>query len=431
MRPYANLAAVTSRPEPGSHRTLRLACYGWVNETAGSGPTAHYLLVRELLRRGVKVDLFAHDDHVPCPAGLVGDGFRYFGLEQPGLLTLVDKLPSPLVTVIRRLSYPAIVAAWRRTYSPVVESEHRRAPYDAVLVLDTLPAFMIPGVPTVAWIQAPLHTELEAARRLRPQIVSVSGRIFYLVLVSVSRYTILVRRRALASCDQLIQGSEWARRALVDAGISPDAVHVVPYPVDLDLFQPDPGINPDWEQPVLLSLGRLDPRKRLDLLLEAFGLVRQAVPGARLRVIGRPGYAPNQLSLIDQSPHREQIEYRPLMPREEIPALLRGADVLVQTSENESFGSAVAEALASGVPVVVGPSNGTADYVDTNSQVFESYAPESVAHAILRALEARRKRPDDVRQSTRASAERWFAAPAIADQVLEILNATTGSRETR
>jgi glycosyltransferase involved in cell wall biosynthesis len=40
------------------------------------------------------------------------------------------------------------------------------------------------------------------------------------------------------------------------------------------------------------------------------------------------------------------------VPRAQVPGLLRGAAVVVQTSENEDFGSAVAEALACGTPVV-------------------------------------------------------------------------------
>jgi glycosyltransferase involved in cell wall biosynthesis len=395
-----------------------------VSENAGSVASAGFLTLRELLHRGVHIDLFAHREHVPCPNGLVGNGFRYVGLEQPGLLNAVDTLPPRLVTGIRWLFSPAVAAAWRRAYRPAVEAEHRRAPYDAVFSLGTPPAFTIPGVPTVAWLQAPLHTELDAIRRLRRQIATLSGRRFYLALVTFYRYTLVVGRRTLGSCDHLILPSEWSRRAVVSTGISAQKVHAVPYPIDLNLFQPDPGRNVDWDRPVLLSLGRLDPRKRVDLLLESFGLVREAVPGALLRVVGRPGYAPNQLSLIDRSAHRKQIEYRVAAPREEVPSLLNEAALLIQPSENENFGSAPAEALACGVPVVVGSSNGMADYVDVNSTVFETYTPESVARAILATLEARRERPDEVRRSSRESAERWFAAPAVAERLLEVVDAT-------
>src|SRR4029077_14334170 len=124
---------------------------------------------------------------------------------------------------------------------------------------------------------------------------------------------------------------------------------------------------------------------------EAFSIVRQTVPGATLRVIGRPAYGLRQLSLIHSSPDRPWIDHRLTEERSRIPGLLRNAAVLVQTSESENFGSAVAEAQGCGVPVVVGHTNGTADYIDAHSQVFEDYRPGSVATAILRVLESCRR----------------------------------------
>ncbi len=202
----------------------------------------------------------------------------------------------------------------------------------------------------------------------------------------------------------------------------PDRTHAVPYPVDLELFRPGPPVDPDPERPVLLSLGRLDPRKRLDLLLDAFALVLEAIPGARLRIVGRPGAAPRQLSLLDRFARRDAVEYQPAIPRTEVPALLRAAGVLVQTSENENFGSAVAEALACGTPVALGPTNGTADYIDGNSRVFAEYKPRAVADAILAVLGTRSGSPDEVCATTRAAAERCFAPPVVADRLLEIID---------
>ena len=172
---------------------------------------------------------------------------------------------------------------------------------------------------------------------------------------------------------------------------------------------------------MLLSLGRLDPRKRLDLLLDAFALVLEDIPGARLRIVGRPEYAPRQLSLLNRFPHRDAVDYRPAIPRTEVPATLREASVLVQTSENENFGSSVAEALACGTPVVLGPSNGTADYIDDKSEIFGAYDARAVADAILAVLGTRSGSPDEVCATTRAAAERCFAPPVVADRLLEII----------
>jgi glycosyltransferase involved in cell wall biosynthesis len=277
-------------------------------------------------------------------------------------------------------------------------------------------------VPVVTWVQGPSHTELEAIRRLRPQISSVSGRAYYLAMVAYYALAPLLRRGLLDSSSRVICGSEWSRQAIVTRGIRTERVHALPYPIDLELFRPGETEAVDWESPVLLHLGRLDPRKRLDLLLDAFAVVLRTFPRTRLRIVGRPGNARNQLSLIERFPRREQVEYLPHLARQRVPELMREAAVLVQTSENENFGSAVAEALACGVPAVLGPSNGTADYVDETSEMFDAYTAESVGAAIVRVLERRRAEPELVRHSTRTAAERWFALSTVVDRLLAIVN---------
>jgi glycosyltransferase involved in cell wall biosynthesis len=65
--------------------------------------------------------------------------------------------------------------------------------------------------------------------------------------------------------------------------------------------------------------------------------------------------------------------------------------------EVPNFGSSVAEALACGTPVVVGPSNGTAQYTDSSSQVFADYTCESIAKAVSDVIRAIRRDPLEVR----------------------------------
>lgn len=408
---------------PGGASGLRLACYGWVDEDAGSLASANHLVLDELLRRGAAVDFFANREHVPPPSGLVRDGFRYLGVDPPRSF---GSLPGGAQRVANWALAPVARRSWRRRYEPVAGAEHRQHPYDAVLSLSTPPAFTVQGVPTIAWLQGPLQTELEAVRRLRPQITRTSGRLFHAALSAYYRADGLLDRSVLRHCDRVICGSGWAKAQLVRSGCPPDRVSALPYPVDLDTFRPAP--EPEEPgSPTILCLGRLDPRKRLDLLLDAFALVLEQVPNARLQIVGRPGYAPNQLSLLDRFPRRDRLTYSPAVPRGHVVELLQRATLLVQPSENENFGTAVAEALACGTSVVVGPTNGTADYLDARSHVFPEYTPSAVSAAVLAGIASGTADAEAARRSARSAATRWFSPASVVDGLLEVVEGATGA----
>jgi len=138
---------------------------------------------------------------------------------------------------------------------------------------------------------------------------------------------------------------------------------------------------------VVTFLGRLHPIKRLDLLADAFAIVRRAHPNARLVIAGP-----------DEGSYRAQIEalfapvaadtrwLGPVEP-ETAWALLNSSRVLVQCSDSESFGMAVAEALTSAVPVVVTKRSGWTDVENTGCGFSVTQEPVAIADGLLRILD--------------------------------------------
>ncbi len=138
---------------------------------------------------------------------------------------------------------------------------------------------------------------------------------------------------------------------------------------------------------VVTFLGRLHPIKRLDLLADAFALVRHTRPDARLVIAGP-----------DEGGHRAQIEalFAPVaadtrwlgaVDAETTWALLSASRALVQCSDSESFGMSVAEALTAGVPVVVTKRSGWTE-VEANGGGFSvAHEPVAIADGLLRILE--------------------------------------------
>src|SRR5262249_34267243 len=130
--------------------------------------------------------------------------------------------------------------------------------------------------------------------------------------------------------------------------------------VNLDLFAPRPQSCPvsPRERPVILYVGRLSQEKDLAILFEAFRLLRQR--GAyQLRIVG-DGPLRSQAERFVQS--TEHAVYLGMVPYgERLAEIYASADVLALPSRHETFGLAILEALASGIPAVAVKQGGPID----------------------------------------------------------------------
>lgn len=155
---------------------------------------------------------------------------------------------------------------------------------------------------------------------------------------------------ALEKLSGRIAVSEDARRTLVshvggDAVLIPNGVRVGRYvaaPVDADR---DP-------RPTVVFLGRIDePRKGLDVLLEALPIVVRAMPDVRLLVAG-PGEVDDRVRDLDPA-IAAHVEFLGLVSDDAKVRLLRNADVYVAPHlGGESFGIVLIEAMAAGTAVI-------------------------------------------------------------------------------
>jgi glycosyltransferase involved in cell wall biosynthesis len=98
--------------------------------------------------------------------------------------------------------------------------------------------------------------------------------------------------------------------------------------------------------------------------------------------------------------------------------------VLLQASRFEPFALTVAEALASGVPVVATTEVGAVEDVDR--AVAAAVAPgnvEAMTDAIVAMLERLREAPEQTRAKARAEAQRLWASELVCDRVSAALEA--------
>lgn len=160
-------------------------------------------------------------------------------------------------------------------------------------------------------------------------------------------------RPSLEKIHGRIAVSEDARRT-VTTHIGGDAV-VIPNGVDTAVFA-HAAPHEQWSgrpgEPTLVFLGRLDePRKGLPVLTEAMPRILDAVPGARLLVIG-PGSGQAARARL---PERVAgaTEFLGVLSEEDKASALASADLYIAPhTGGESFGIVLVEAMAAGTPVL-------------------------------------------------------------------------------
>jgi glycosyltransferase involved in cell wall biosynthesis len=412
----------------------RLACYGYIEKGTGSLAGAHFLVLEELLKRGYEIDWYGWAGFTEPHQLSIYPNYRFIQLPSHSLdLGRWKFLPKILQKGLSDAF--TILLAYARNANSLREyviREHQTRCYSSFLVMGLAsPCEKIPNLPTISWLQGHPLTEWDYIHQLRGIITKSCGKIlywklFFFYLLKNKRY-----RFELKQNDALICGSQWSRNKILSCGVSAEKIFVLPYPVDLTFFKPSD--NKDEKKSVtFLWLGRIDPRKRLDLLLKAYeGVVeelRMEFPMLKLKVIGRIPYAQGYESLIKNFKYPDYLEYLPSISRDQIPELFQNTNYLVQPSEGENFGTAVAESLASGIPVILGSSNGTQEFISESSFIFNEYTPESLRSIMISA--ARKSYNGEVMGDCVKTAQKNFSTIKVTDQLQNFLDFSPESEDS-
>jgi glycosyltransferase involved in cell wall biosynthesis len=170
----------------------------------------------------------------------------------------------------------------------------------------------------------------------------------------------------------------------------------------------------------VLVIARLNPVKRLELLLDAWPLVMERVPAARLAIAGE-GSGDYERSLRRRAANLgESVRFVGNVQGIAKQRLLDESDLFVLPSLHENFGIAVLEALAAGLPVVITPQVQLADFVVEHElgRIAEDSAA-ALADAIVRALGDSRLRARCRHDGARIVSEH-FSRTLIGDKLVEM-----------
>jgi glycosyltransferase involved in cell wall biosynthesis len=145
-------------------------------------------------------------------------------------------------------------------------------------------------------------------------------------------------------------------------GIEPARIHVVPLGISLPDSGSPPALSavealaPGSRNPVVLYVGSVFERRRVDRLIESFDGVVARVPNARLEIVGENRTRQPRIdldALRRRSAHADRITIRSYVDEATLAQLYRQASVFAFLSEYEGFGLTPLEALMEGVPPVV------------------------------------------------------------------------------
>jgi glycosyltransferase involved in cell wall biosynthesis len=196
---------------------------------------------------------------------------------------------------------------------------------------------------------------------------------------------------------QIVATSEMEEQELLQDGV-PAGKLVVRYngidragpavPATRGAFSAKWGIPRD--EPLLLFLGRLIPRKGADILIDAFA---QACPSEGRLVIagpeGEPGYLAHLTKRASDAGVESRVIFTGALYDDAKAAVMADADVFVLPSRYENFANSAAEAVSSGIPVIITDACGIRSLIDGRAGLVIAPEQQALADAIRSLLSDR------------------------------------------
>lgn len=179
---------------------------------------------------------------------------------------------------------------------------------------------------------------------------------------------------------------------LISLGITDDRIKLINNGVDLDrirLYRPMDIWEKFFTQDQILSstklvfLGRINPIKGLDILINALDILNQSKIKFILMIAGSDdGTKKNLENLINKKNLESQIIFSGLLNEDEKYSLLNKSDIYIQVSRNDQFPVSVAEAICFYKPVILSEQVDMARIVRDKFGLISELSPKSIANTI-------------------------------------------------
>ena len=331
---------------------MRLLAVNWrdINDPLGGGAELHlHEILKYCVDRGHEVDLVVSAyDGAPPEERL--DGVRVLRKGHWALANMI--LPGLVRRLLRKRAYDLLIEDINKIpfYTPLYSGDTPVLAIVPHLFGSTVFREANPLVAAYVW----------GAERMIPRVY---GRTPFEVISPSTRDDLAVR------------GLPAERIRTVYCGMQHDRFRVADPP-------------PRDPAPLIISWSRLRRYKSVDVAIRAFARIREELPRARMKIMGRGPDEPRLRRLVREMGLRDEIEFTGHLAWSDLVDLLYRARIFLNPSPKEGWGLTVIEANACGLPVVASDRPGLRDSVrDGRTGLLTPYGDaEAMARAALDLL---------------------------------------------
>lgn len=196
--------------------------------------------------------------------------------------------------------------------------------------------------------------------------------------------------RAVSNADVVIVNSQSTKSDLVSAyGVEAERVHPVQFgigeqfqPVEAKTVRDTAARYGLADQPFILAVGTLQPRKNYPRLIEAVDRVRRAGHDVLLAIAGPEGWMMDDLRRATAGASSEFVRLLGKVPDDDLPALYAGALCFAMPSLYEGYGLPVLEAMACGTPVITSNVSSLPEAAGGAALLVEPHDVDALASAL-------------------------------------------------
>ena len=224
---------------------------------------------------------------------------------------------------------------------------------------------------------------------VRPLVLNCYGSDIF-VAPKKSKIVFWIIKRLLNSADAVAATSKAMAAEAKRIMSNPEKeVTVTPFGVDINEFKKYENrvVN---DRPVIGIIKYLKPEYNIPLLIRAFAITKEdALIKPLLHIYGSGPLKEDLVSLCKELGIYDDVTFYETIPNQEVPKALNTMDIFVNSSNVESFGVNIVEAMACELPVIATPCPGPKEVIDNGITgiVLKDWNHEELADELIKLVE--------------------------------------------